>query len=86
MIIASVTFSGYAMDKTICGVNDDRIPSTDSPIGRLLDSRTGTGGCTLTMISKSCAISAGHCKRVIKVAEFNTQHFEYEQFLRRNNI
>jgi V8-like Glu-specific endopeptidase len=60
-----------SIEKSICGV-DDRVPSMNKKIARALDSRTGTGGCTLTMISRSCGISAGHCKSVLKVAEFNT--------------
>ena len=71
-MMALISVQVFAMNKSICGMNDDRIPSDVAPIGRLLDSRTGSGGCTLTMISKGCAISAGHCKSVLKVAEFNT--------------
>lgn len=67
-----MTISSYASEKSICGANDDRIPSTNPKIARALDSRTGSGGCTVTMIGRTCAISAGHCKSVLKVAEFNT--------------
>ncbi len=70
LTIANLT--AFAGNKTICGPSDDRILSTNTKIGRLLDSRTGDGGCTVTMISKSCGVSAGHCKSVLKVAEFNT--------------
>ena len=61
-----------AMEKTICGPSDDRAPSNVREIGRLLDSKVGTGGCTLTMISENCGVSAGHCKSVLRIAEFNT--------------
>jgi V8-like Glu-specific endopeptidase len=71
-MMALISLQAFGMNKSICGMNDDRIPSDVKPIGRLLDSRTGSGGCTLTMISDSCAVSAGHCKSVLKVAEFNT--------------
>jgi len=71
-MMALLSMSAFGMNKSICGMNDDRIVSDVKPIGRLLDSRTGSGGCTLTMISDSCAVSAGHCKSVLKVAEFNT--------------
>lgn len=71
-MMALITVQAFSMNKTICGPTDDRVPSTNPKIARALDSRTGTGGCTITMISKSCAISAGHCKGVLKVAEFNT--------------
>ena len=53
----------------ICGT-DDRIPAFEPRIGRMklnhLDS-----GCTATMISKNCAISAGHCLNHMVTLEFN---------------
>ncbi len=61
--------AGY--EKSICG-QDDRVPSRNLKVARALENRQGTGGCTITMISKSCAISAGHCMSVLGVAEFNT--------------
>ena len=67
-----LSLSSIASEKSICGSTDDRVPSNNPKIARALDSRTGTGGCTVTMISSTCAISAGHCKSVLKVAEFNT--------------
>ena len=71
-LLSLISISSNASDKSICGKTDDRIPSTDAKIARALDSRTGTGGCTVTMIGRTCAISAGHCKSVLKIAEFNT--------------
>jgi len=60
-----------AVEKSICGT-DDRVPSDMTKIGRLLGSMSDTGGCTVTMIGKSCAISAGHCSGTFGFAEFNT--------------
>lgn len=57
--------------KSICGSVDDRIPSTDPKIARLVQAQ-GDGGCTATMIGRTCAITAGHCKSVMVLAEFNT--------------
>lgn len=71
-LFSLLSISSNASDKSICGRTDDRIPSTDAKIARALDSRTGSGGCTVTMIGRTCAISAGHCKSVLKIAEFNT--------------
>ncbi|EQC44301.1 serine protease [Bacteriovorax sp. Seq25_V] len=71
-ILALANLTAFAGNKSICGKTDDRALSTNPKIGRLLDSRSGDGGCTLTMISKSCGVSAGHCLSVLKVAEFNT--------------
>ncbi|MCF8058471.1 MAG: trypsin-like serine protease [Bacteriovoracaceae bacterium] len=66
-----MTSSAIANEKSICGV-DDRVPSSLPSIGRLLGKRTDGGGCTVTMISKTCAISAGHCSGTFGFAEFNT--------------
>ena len=61
----------YAMNKTICGEVDDRTPSNDPMVGRAI--RKGdNGGCTITMIGKACAVSAGHCTSTFEIAEFNT--------------
>ncbi|WP_127717567.1 serine protease [Halobacteriovorax sp. HLS] len=67
-----LSLSSFASEKSICGATDDRVPSNNPKVARALDSRTGTGGCTVTMIGRTCAISAGHCKSVLKIAEFNT--------------
>lgn len=69
-LLASMTT--LAKDKSICGPSDDRVVSSNPKVGRLLEDRSGEGGCTVTMISKSCGISAGHCRTVLGVAEFNT--------------
>lgn len=63
---------GYAnTEKTICGQQDDRIPSFNPKIARVLEIGA-PAGCTITMIGRSCAISAGHCLPTFEAAEFNT--------------
>lgn len=60
-----------AAQKTICGEVDDRLPSNNPMVARSI--RSGdNGGCTLTMIGKACAISAGHCHSTFEIAQFNT--------------
>jgi Trypsin len=44
----------------ICGGTDDRVPLKDLRIGRLIKNKDIA--CTVTLISASCAISAGHCE------------------------
>lgn len=61
----------YAETKSICGSNDDRILSYEPKVGRL-STLEDHKGCTATMISDSCAVTAGHCKPVLIKAEFNT--------------
>lgn len=66
-----VTGNVIASQKSICGV-DDRVPSSLPKVGRLLGKITDSGGCTVTMISKTCALSAGHCSSTFGIAQFNT--------------
>lgn len=61
---------GVVASKSICGV-DDRAPSYDLRVGRGLRRVDSGGGCTVTMISNSCAISVGHCRDSINIVEFN---------------
>ena len=67
-----VSSTVIASEKSICGLEDNRSVSHVSQVGRAIESKLGQNACTLTMFSKSCAISAGHCSRVLKYAEFNT--------------
>lgn len=59
-----------ASEKSICGT-DDRASSFDPKIARALGSLTARGGCTITMIGKRCAISAGHCDSTFDFVQFN---------------
>lgn len=45
--------------KSLCSERDQRRPYQDLRMGRLSDGFSAS--CTVTMISKSCAITAGHC-------------------------
>ncbi len=65
--------SGQALasQKTICGTTDDREPSQNPKVARVLKA-ADPAGCTLTMIGRVCAISAGHCISTFEMAEFNT--------------
>ncbi len=70
-LLLSTSFYSYASEKSICGSNDDRELSFESKVGRL-STLEDNKGCTATLISDSCAITAGHCKPVLIRAEFNT--------------
>jgi len=63
--------TAFAGEKTICGTQDDRTPSFNPKVARVLEA-TAPAGCTLTMIGRTCAISAGHCLPTFELAEFNT--------------
>jgi V8-like Glu-specific endopeptidase len=66
-----LSINAYADTKSICGSRDDRTLSFEPKIGRL-STMDDNKGCTATLISDSCAITAGHCKTVLIKAEFNT--------------
>jgi glutamyl endopeptidase len=50
---------------------DDRILSFDPKVGRLRQVRKGVMFCSAALISKSCALSAGHCSFVAYLLEFD---------------
>ncbi len=70
IILILVSQLALANNKTICGV-DERSFSATKEIGRVMKYEAKSG-CTLTLIGKSCAVSAGHCVRVFEQAQFNT--------------
>lgn len=69
--LSLLTVSAFAAPKTICGENDDRDLSWNPKVARILK-RGDIAGCTVTLIGKSCVVTAGHCKVTFEIAEFNT--------------
>ncbi|EQC52075.1 serine protease [Bacteriovorax sp. DB6_IX] len=70
ILLTLSTSTALANNKTICGTTDDRVLSQDSKVARA--SRANKEyGCTVTMIGRSCAISAGHCVGALEKASFN---------------
>lgn len=65
-------FSPFALsdDRTICKNQDDRFPSFDKKIARVIN-QGARSGCSMTLIGRTCAISAGHCFRRFEIAEFD---------------
>lgn len=81
MLRSVITIAGLALGvfgasdamadrESICG-EDNRTPSKVVQVGRLRQETAG-GGCTVTMIGRVCAITAGHCRGTFGIAEFNT--------------
>jgi V8-like Glu-specific endopeptidase len=68
----------FAIPKTICG-GDDRTFSNVKEVGRAVKPEAEIG-CTLTMIGKSCAVSAGHCWRDLQIIQFN-MYLEKEKLI-----
>ena len=69
LLFALFLFTSFTAAAMICG-QDDRIPHFDMRIGRMKLSFADSG-CTATMISKNCAITAGHCLKHMKTLEFD---------------
>lgn len=72
IVIFSLFFSSsiFSSEKSICGQSDDRTLSFEKPIGRS-GMKGYKMGCTVTLISNSCAISVGHCVDAFKNIQFN---------------
>ena len=72
VIVAFILFSkfSYSKQETICGPTDNRVPSDNSKIARS-SLVGGVYGCSVTMIGRSCAISAGHCAQLLEQFNFN---------------
>jgi len=60
-----------AKSKTLCGALDDRVLWNDQKIARVHKELLGKHGCTATLFSDRCLISASHCEIFFKVLEFN---------------
>ena len=80
LIVAPESRSSYALDavlvgsgvlapQTICGF-DDRVPSSDPRVARLLDN-SGNWTCTGFLAPGGCAMTAGHCIAFADTAQFN---------------
>lgn len=72
LTLSFIATLGHANVKSICGGVDDRELSYDPSVGRIYkDSKHY--GCTATMISENCALTAGHCvEPALEMVEFNT--------------
>lgn len=69
--LATLSLSSFAQNnKTICGDTDDRVLSYENEIGRV-SKMNELVGCTATLISPTCAITAGHCVSVLEKVSFN---------------
>ena len=69
-ILMALSLNSFAVEKSICGDSDDRVLSNDKKIARA-SALNKLAGCTVTMIGRSCAVSAGHCVDVLEKASFN---------------
>lgn len=70
LLLLVISTNIHATEKSICGSNDDRTLSNDRKVARASSLRKLVG-CTVTMIGRSCAISAGHCVDSLEKASFN---------------
>lgn len=72
-VLEAYANNGFSFDesKSICGIEDNRTPSFEPEVGRT-QQRGAVGGCTVTMIGRSCAITAGHCLDSLQEVHFNT--------------
>jgi V8-like Glu-specific endopeptidase len=64
-----VISNAFALEKSLCSATDERVRSFDKRIGRLFI-KDKHKGCTATLISKNCVITAGHCSLINAKIEF----------------
>lgn len=69
--LIAISLSLNASEKSICGPSDNRISVQDNPRVLRVSKKGDNSGCTATMISERCAISAGHCKITLYKGEVN---------------
>lgn len=69
-ILFAYNANAESVSKAIIGV-DNRTSSHDSRVGRMGATPFGGGGCSASLIGKTCMISAGHCLPIMKWIEFN---------------
>jgi V8-like Glu-specific endopeptidase len=55
---------------SLCEQQDQRQRTYNPKVARIRQSDE-PAGCTLTMIGRACAVTAGHCKETLDIAEFN---------------
>lgn len=70
-----ILLSAHANDfsESLCG-KDNRQFSYDQKVARVVESLDKYTGCSATMIGTDCAISAGHCIKILNFLEFNIPH------------
>lgn len=73
IICSFLNLSLYAAEvgRAICGWKDDRILSNIKKDGRIVKNYKENGGCSGSLVSKNCMVSAGHCVPYMKFVEFN---------------
>ena len=72
LLTPDVLFADDDRQNLVIGT-EDRVLSYDKRIGRLTRGGRGSLHCTATLISKSCAISAGHCTSVSRAIGFDIE-------------
>lgn len=65
-----------AENRSLCYLEDRRALSDYTQVGRLQQSGH-LSGCTLAMIGRTCAVSAGHCAPVLEEVHFNVPQTEF---------
>lgn len=73
-ISESLTNVGHRVHPEVVIGEDERLPSDNPSVGRLRLSRRSYEFCTATLVGPSCAVTAGHCKRVAEILEFDLEH------------
>jgi len=84
LLFFTLSSVSFADSKSLCG-GDDRTYSYLETTARIIEDLTKNTGCTATMISEDCAITAGHCSSILGFLEFNVPHPQDDQSITRAN-
>jgi V8-like Glu-specific endopeptidase len=68
LLTVFLPLSSFSSTSAVCG-EDNRTPHYDRRIGRIRNYAIDSN-CTASMISKNCALTAGHCVHLLSYVEF----------------
>jgi V8-like Glu-specific endopeptidase len=74
LTLAFISTSAFAFElhpRSVCGLEDERTPSANPSVAKLVRNSTTKAGCTATLIGNSCMISAGHCTNSMHLVQFD---------------
>lgn len=69
-VVLGLWLTANVAQAEICGKTDDRVPSFDPKVGRLVK-EGATSGCGATLVGPNCVITIGECAQNRDLVEFN---------------
>lgn len=73
LFVLTLSSQLIADEKAICGLDDSRVKSYDRKIGKIMRKPGAKLGCSATLISNKCLLTAGHCSKYFRYIEFDVE-------------